>query len=434
MEELLYKAKKRAEAAEVFLLSSEITPVDFEANRLKRIQSKQTTTVALRIIKEGRIGYAISSGLEDRDKLVEMAIEVARFGTEAKFEFPQKTAYPQVYTFDPETASLPIERMVTLGEELIAQVTTHTPELVCEAEVSKALASVQIINSNGGYASYQLTSFTLGISGTLVRDSDMLFVGDSESSCHTITQTVVLAERVIRQLELAKNPASVASKRLPVLFTPRGFASTMLAPLMSAFNGKLVWQGASPLASRLGEQVFDTKLNLLDDPTLDFCPQSRPFDDEGVPSRKTPLIKEGRVMNFLYDLQTAALAGTKSTGSASRRGGSLPSPAPSAFIIENGDTPFEDMVRDIKEGLVVEEVMGAEQGNILSGVFSGNVLLGYKIESGKIVGRVKDTMISGNTYDILSEIVAIGNDSRWIDGRLMAPSIYCANLSVATKK
>jgi predicted Zn-dependent protease len=79
------------------------------------------------------------------------------------------------------------------------------------------------------------------------------------------------------------------------------------------------------------------------------------------------------------------------------------SPAPSAWMINAGKVAFADMLKDIKEGLLIEQLMGAEQGNVLGGDFSGNVLLGYKIEKGKIVGRVKDTMVSGNIYKILSD-------------------------------
>ena len=91
------------------------------------------------------------------------------------------------------------------------------------------------------------------------------------------------------------------------------------------------------------------------------------------------------------------------------------------------------MVNDIKEGLVIEQVMGATQGNVLGGNFSGNVLLGFKIENGKIVGRVKDTMVSGNIYQLLKEIAVIGSDAKWVGGLLNTPSIYLPSASVASK-
>jgi PmbA protein len=91
------------------------------------------------------------------------------------------------------------------------------------------------------------------------------------------------------------------------------------------------------------------------------------------------------------------------------------------------------MVEDMKEGLIVEQVMGAEQGNLLGGDFGGNVLLGYKVENGEIVGRVKDTMIAGNVYQVLKELLGIGQEARWVGGVLQTPPLYCSSVSVTTK-
>ena len=433
MENILAQAKKVAEEAEVFMVSSEDTPVHFEANRLKHIQSKQSTSVALRIVRQGRIGYATATDLGDSQKLVSMAVETAQFGMTAKFELPSLTSYPQIEVFDPGVESVSIEEMTKLGEELIATVRRHTPELVCEAALSKGVISVRIINSRGGQANYKQSVFGLGIEGQLIRDTDMLFVGESQSSCHPILESNTVAEVVLWQLELARDQASAPTRSLPVIFTPHGVASALVMPLMAAFNGKTVLEGASPIGSKLGQLVFDEKLRLWDDPTIAYCPASRPCDDEGIPSQCTPLIEHGVVTNFLYDLQTAALANTQSTGNGRRGPGGLPAPSPSAFIIAPGSTTFDEMVNDIKEGLVVEQLMGATQGNILGGDFSGNVLLGYKVESGKIVGRVKDTMVSGNIYQLLKQITAIGSQATWVDGFLNTPPLYFPGVSVAAK-
>jgi PmbA protein len=218
-----------------------------------------------------------------------------------------------------------------------------------------------------------------------------------------------------------------------VVFTANGVASTLIMPLMMAFNGKTVLEGASPIGNKLGQPVFDKKLSLRDDSTIDYRPGSRPCDDEGIPSQRTPLIIEGAVSSFLYDLQTAAMAGTKSTGNGHRSQGGLPAPSPSAFVINTGDTTFDEMIEDIREGLVVEQVMGATQGNVLGGDFSGNVLLGFKVENGKIAGRVKDTMVSGNIYQLLKQIAALGSDAKWVGGFLNTPPIYLPKVSVASK-
>jgi len=432
VEEILALAKKTAEAAEVFMVAAEETSVQFETNRLKHIQSKQSTHLALRIIKEGRLGYATTTELDDARNLIENAAETARFGMPARFELPSPTPYPSIDIFDPAVESTPIEKMEKLGQELIELITSHTPEILCEAMVSKGTISVKLINSNGGQASYKKSIFSIGIMGSLIRGTDMLFVGESQSSCNPITQPQEIAKVVIKQLELAKNQASVPTGQLPVIFTPRGVASALVPSLIMAFNGKTVLQGASPIGNKLGQKVFDPRLSLWDDPTIAYRPHSRPCDDEGVASQRTPLIEQGKVASFLYDLQTAALANTKSTGNGSS-GGGLPAPAPSTLIIAPGQTSLDDMVKDIKEGLVIEQLMGAEQGNILGGDFSGNVLLGYKVESGKIVGRVKNTMVSGNVYQILKEVSAIGRQAEWVGGFLYTPPLYCPRLSVASK-
>jgi PmbA protein len=434
MENILAQAKKVAEEAEVFAVTSEETQIQFEANRLKHLQTSQQASVALRIIRNGKIGYATTTELDEGHNLVNNAVETAPFGMSAKFQLPAPSSYPPVEVLDAKTESVSNEEMIKLGEELVDAVTGHTPGIICEAGVSKGVVSVRIINSRGGQAQYRKSFFSLGIEGNLTEGTDMLFVGESASSCHPLSESRPIAEVVLQQLELAKNRASVPSKSLPVIFTPDGVASALIMPLMAAFNGKTVLEGASPVGTKLGQSVFDPKFWLDDDPTIVYRPSSRPCDDEGIPSQRTPLIEGGMVANFLYDLQTAALAKVKSTGNGSRSHRGLPSPAPSAFVIATGETTFDEMVQDIKEGLVIEQLMGAGQGNILGGDFSGNVLLGYKVENGKIVGRVKDTMVSGNVYQVLKEIIALGSEPKWIGSFLQTSHIYCPRLSVSSKE
>jgi PmbA protein len=433
MERILEQAKKVAEAAEVFVVTTEETPVHFEANRLKHIQSRQSQIVALRIIKNGRVGYSITTDTDDISSLVNSAVETAEFGSEAGFELPILKTYPKVDTYDPEVEKVPLERMIALGQEMIDAVRGRNAEIICEGGVDRDITSVRILNSRGGEASYIESTFSLGIEGSLIRGTDMLFVGENESSCHPLTDTGAVTDEVLRQLEWAKEQAAAPTKPVPVIFTPNGVASAIVSPLMAAFNGKIVLQGASPIGDKLGEPVFDKKMYLWDDATIAYRPASCPFDDEGVPSHSTTLVESGVPIGFFYDLQTAALAKKQSTGNGSRHGGGLPSPLPSAFVIQPGQTTFDDMLADIKEGLVVEYLMGAGQGNVLGGDFSGNVLLGYKVENGKIAGRVKDTMVSGNIYKLLKDIAAIGSDTKWVGGSLSTPSLYFNSVSVASK-
>ncbi|HJX70059.1 MAG TPA: metallopeptidase TldD-related protein [Dehalococcoidia bacterium] len=433
MEEILSLAKKSTQQAEVFLTSYEETPVIFETNRLKQLHTHQSLVVALRIIREGRVGFSTTTSLDDRSSLVSRAIEVSQFGAPARFELPAAKVYPRVETYDPEIEAFTTEQMIDLGESLLAKVRGHTAELICEAGITKGIVSVRLLNSRGGEASYRKSFFGISLEGNLIRDTDMLFVGDSESSCHLISDPGKVADSVINQLELAKRQASISNEHLPVIFTPLGVASALIAPLALAFNGRIVLQGASPLGEKRGERVFDERLSLWDDATISHRPGSRPCDDEGVPSQSTPLIVGGVVGDFLYDLQTAGLAGVQSTGNGERGEGDLPCPSISSLVFGSGDTSFEEMVGGMEKGLVVEQLMGAEQTNVLGGEFSGNVLLGYKVERGEIVGRVKDTVVSGNVYKVLERLIEIGHEARWVRGTIFTPAFCCSNLKIASK-
>ena len=433
MEEILELAKKVAEAAEVFSIASEETQVRFESNRLKQLQTNQSTSVALRIIKNGRIGYATAAGEADPQALVDAAVETAAFGTEAKFAFPGKADYPSVAIYDDKVGDVPIADMVNLGTSMIDAAVKDTPAILCEAGVSRGTVTMTLMNSSGGTANYRKSFFEMGLEGNVIEGTDMLFVGESDASCHPLTDISTVTGPVLRQLELAKSKAKAPTKQLPVIFTPNGVAVLMM-PLMTAFNGKTVLEGASPLGDKIGSPVFDPKFTLTDNPLNAWRPGSRPCDDEGVPSRATPLVAKGLVQGFLYDLQTAARAGTQSTGNGNRGGASLPSPGPGSLVINPGATAFDEMVKDIKEGLIVEQLLGAGQGNVLGGDFSGNVLLGFKIENGEIVGRVKDTMVAGNVYRILKDIAAVGSEPQWLGGFLSTPHLYCTGISVSSKE
>ena len=115
MEEILSQAKKLAEQAEVFQVSSKVTPVRFEANLLKQIQRKESISTALRIIKDGKVGFAQANGFIEPRRLADMAAETCQFGTPAKFNFPDQKVDPTIETFDPQIDKVTIEHMIELG-------------------------------------------------------------------------------------------------------------------------------------------------------------------------------------------------------------------------------------------------------------------------------------------------------------------------------
>ncbi len=422
-----------AQQVEVFAVQTDETPVRFEANRLKEISSRQTSGVALRVIVGGRIGFASSTKPGDVDDLARAAVETAPFGPEAHLDFPAAGAAPAVDTFDAAVESLTVDQMVHAGQSLIDAVRRAEADLLCDASLRRSVSTVTIANTNGGRFSYRDTSYSAWVYGNLIRGTDMLFVGDGDASCRADLDLKSVEESVLRQLAWSRRAAEVRTADLPVIFTPLGVASALAAPLTMAFSGRLVHQGQSPLAGRLGEKAYDVRVGLWDDATLPYRPASRPFDDEGIASRQTALIERGVVRSFLYDLQTAGLASADSTGSAERSLAAQPSISTTNLLLEPGDTSFEAMVSGIKEGLVVEELMGAGQGNVMGGDFSGNVLLGYKIENGEIVGRVKDAIVAGNVHKALAQIATIGSEGRWVGGSLFTPALLFERLAVSAK-
>lgn len=434
MQQALELALKRCQQAELFCVRHRETPASFAANRLKLLETKETSGVALRVVKDGRIGFSATNDPGDVHGLVDRAVELSAFGAAAKFELPSKAAYPKVPVYDKRAETISTEDMVETGQGMIDGLRKTNTDVICEGGVEKSVATVEIINSRGGRVSYQKTGFSLALHGTLVRGTDMLFVGDWASSCSVDLDPAAITQRVVRQLELALKTVPTPSGRVPILFSPRGASSAFVWPLLSALNGRTVVQGASPLQGKLGKRLLDERVTIWDDPTTALRPGSRSADDEGVPSRRITLFERGAPVSFLYDLQTAGLAGAETTGSASRSLGTLPRPSAGVLMFAAGDAPYEEMVKSIKDGLLVEQLLGAGQGNILGGDFGGNVLLGYRIQNGAITGRVKDTMIAGNVYDALSKIVAIGDEAEWVGGGMAIPAICCEGVTVSAKQ
>ncbi|MSQ14411.1 MAG: TldD/PmbA family protein [Dehalococcoidia bacterium] len=434
IEQILERAKKVAQEAEVFYSDYHDTPVGFEANRLKNVQSREGIGVALRIIKNGRIGFAATTRLDQAEELVAAAVEIAQFGAEAKFTMPSSPGNPRpVEVYDSSVEAIPIQRMVTLGQAMIDILLQHTPEIQCECSINKRIGSLRLINSAGLDVSYRRSSFSVSIEGTFIRDTDMLFVGDRAASCRLDFDVETIARNTVEQLEMAREIVPAAVGDVPVLFTPRAVLSSLLSPLIIALNGRNVLQRSSPLATRHGEQVAAKEFTLWDDPSRPYVPGSRQWDDEGVPTQKRTLIGNGVLNGFLYDLQTAGLAGTISTGNASRSPASLPGPSMSVAIIDHGSRSKDDLIKSIGDGIVVDELIGAGQGNVLGGDFGGNLLLGYRIQNGKITGRVKNTMVAGNVYQVLKD-AQLSKETEWVGGFLSAPYILCPRVSTSSNE
>jgi PmbA protein len=137
--------------------------------------------------------------------------------------------------------------------------------------------------------------------------------------------------------------------------------------------------------------------------------------------------------DFVYDLKTAALAGTETTGNGRRELLNPPGIDFTNFVVQVGEKSLQEMMAGIEEGVLVEDLLGLGQGNIISGAFSNPLALAFKIEKGEIVGRVKDASIAGNIYELLQDIAAVSQETRWVYNAICAPYILLPRMNVVSK-
>ena len=426
--QLIERAMRGAQGAQASLRQSESTEVTFENDKLKSTRSAQRTEIEVKVIVDGKVGTSNTTDVSDLDGVVARALEAAAFGSPAHFRFPgpQQGAGVKVY----DEAVLPVTKpeMMQIGQEMIDLIKGYNPAIVVGANVSKRVGRREFANSAGVAFAVESTDFSVGASGQLVRGTDILWTEHGLGWRKRAVDHIAIARELIERFKMAERNAPIQSKAMPVILTPFGMGVVAL-PLLLGVNGKHVVLGSSPLAGKLGECIADARFSLTDDPLLDYGSGSSPYDDEGVPHQVLSLIEDGVLRNFLYDLDTAGRAGARSTGHGVGCN-------PTNWVFKTGDTSYAEMIKSVKEGLLVYEVIGLGQGNPLSGEFSVNVLLGFKIENGEVVGRVKDVMLAGNAYDALKDIVAIGDKAEWLSafgGTHLVPAIQFGALSVVAR-
>lgn len=427
---LISKAMERAQSAQAVMLTTETSSVDFQNDRLKSAESSQRTQIDIKVIVDGKVGSSSTTDPLDVDGVVSRALEAAEFGSPANFDFPNPQMLEGVQIFDP--ALLPLEKpeMIRMGQQMMDMVKTYNPEILAGALVQKILYKVDYANSKGATYSAEHTAFNVGTGGELVRGSDILYVNKGLGQKQRKVDTEEITTQAIEYFRMAEAIAPIESGEYPVIFTPSGLIALLLS-LGLAIDGKNVLLGASPLRGMIGQQIADPSLTIVDDPTVAYGPRTSAFDDEGTARKVTPLIEKGVLRNFIYDLDTAGRAGVQPTGHGSAR-------QLSNLMIDPGNKPFDDMVKGIEEGLLVHEFLGLGQGNPINGEFSLNLFLGYKIEKGKLVGRVKNVMLAGNAFNALKDIEAISQEREWVSGPFeyingLIPYIQVGKLSVTAK-
>jgi PmbA protein len=240
------------------------------------------------------------------------------------------------------------------------------------------------------------------------------------------------ARRTLKRL----GARQVKTQKAPVIFSPE-IARSIMGSIFEAANGDSIYRNASFFSGMLGEKVAGENITIVDDGTLIFRDENgdgiggfgtRPFDGEGLPTRRTVLVERGVLKNYVMNTYTARKLGMKSTGNASRGLAGNPGIGAGNFFLEAGTLTPEEIIGDVKNGLYVTETMGFGV-NLVTGDYSQGAS-GMWIENGEIAYPVEEITIAGNLKDMYKNIVAIGNDLVF-RGASAAPTIRVAGMMIA---
>lgn len=420
-EQLLELAiRSGAEAAEVFQSYSLSRPVFFEANRLKQLESSQSEGIALRLWRDGCPGLAVAYGPVEAQALVDRAIALSQLNPAETIEL---TAASQVHYPDLGTA-VSVEQLVNWGKEAIQIIREVYPELLCNAEWECDAETTRLINSAGLDCGYTDTTLSCYVSAEWVRGDDLLSVSDGQTQREQL-DPVLIAQQILQRIEWAQTNVAVPSGRIPVLFTAKA-ADMLWGTVQAALNGKQVVERASPWSDRLSQVVTSVDLTISQEPNAG--PFSCPFDDEGTATRPITFIQNGVLQLFYTDRRIGRVLGSGTTGNGFRPGlGSYPTPGLFNLIVQPGTQTLPELIATLDSGIIVDQMLGGGAG--ISGDFSVNVDLGYWVENGQVMGRIKDTMVAGNVYTALKNLVALAGDAEW-NGSCYTPSVIVEGLSV----
>ncbi len=442
---LIDAARRRADGgADALSRRFERTTVAFEWGRLKSAGTTEEAGTNLRVRHRGRVGVAGTTATDAApapapDALVGRAVASAELGEELDLVFPAPARLLPLATSFDRAANASLDQLIDLGRSLLDRLARDGCRI--NVTIERETTATRVANSAGASGEYRATGFGVSADVWRIAGDDVLVVSDGFEGADfpSDDEVAALVTSINARLDHALRVVAPPEGALPVVFTPAGLSALML-PVTQGLSGKAVLQGISPLGAKLGEQVFDARFSLSDDPLRVGRTASRPVDDECVPSRTTCLVKRGVVQRFIYDLETAARAKTGSTGNGQRGIFGKPVAAYTNLVVGVGDQVSGGtrpqlgggLLGEIRDGLLVDELIGVGQGNVTGGAFSHPVALAYRVERGEIAGRVKDAAVAGNAYELWKRVGGFGNDARW-SGSRWAPSVLFEGVSVARR-
>ena len=340
------------------------------------------------------------------------------------------TDVPDLDLYDPTT--MPVEETIQVAQRAERAAMDADPRITNSegAECGSAYGAVVLANTHGFLGYHRSSRFSLSVAPVAEGPDGQ---GMQRDFWYTVSRKRhelespesvghIAAERTLRRLGARK----VGTQRVPVIFDPET-ARSLLGHLSSAVSGYSLYKGASFLLGQLGQPIAPTHVTAEDNGRLPGKIGSRPFDGEGLPTRKTMILERGVLSSYLLDTYSGRKLGMASTGNASRSIGDNPAVSPTNLFFHPGDVSPDDIIHSVTQGLYVTELIGFGV-NMVTGDYSRGAS-GFWIENGELAYPVQEVTIAGNLKQMFQDIESIGNDLAF-RGKLASPTIRIREMMV----
>ncbi|MEM3875168.1 MAG: TldD/PmbA family protein [Candidatus Bathyarchaeia archaeon] len=434
--------KLGADEAEAFIQNQQIVEVVLERAEIQNERFKTQSGIGIRVIKDKRLGFAFASKLskESIEETCKTAVSLAKVSVPNPewVSLPTKERLPKTPEgiYDPEIANISGEKMLSLVINAYDAAKGYDKRVdIDDGKFSAILNEIAVANSHGVEAQEKTTR----IEGYLVcvakehgETSSMAYEYDASTMLGEFSPEKVgrtAAEKALSSL----HPKTIESFTGKVILDSDPASFILLYPIISSVNADNVQRGRSLWAEKIGEKVAAPKLTVFDDGLMPKGIGSLNFDFEGVPRQKTPIITRGKLESFIHNSYTANKEGRKSTGNAYREGYTmLPTVAPSNLVVKAGRKRLEELIAEVDKGIIVRRFSGNVRPD--SGEFSGIAKQASYIEKGQIKHALGETMISGNAFQALHDIIEIGCEIRPTEIRAYTPPILVGNIHIISKQ
>lgn len=418
--EIVQRATERgADVAEVLASSSEELSTRVRLRERELVEEAGSHTVGLRVIKDGKSAatYTSDTTAKGLEALVADALELAALSEPDELSAPPDPSLlakdiPDLDLFDPRGADIDAAKAAELATAA-ESAALDFDERISNSEggsYSRNRSALALVTSGGFANGYQGTYQSLSVS-PLADDTDgkkrTAYDWDARRYAAAMRKPKDVGEEAARRTIAKLGARKVPTAQVPVVFHPDA-GRALLSLFFSCIDGRAIYQRSSYLCDREGDEVANPLVTIVDDPLLARGPGSRPFDGEGLASRKNIVVEDGVLKSYLLDSYSARKLGKESTGSATRGFGGRPSVAPTNFHLLPKDATPEEIIRDVGQGLFVTSMMGFGFSAV-TGDFSRGAE-GFWIENGKKTFPVGEITISLNFDELWKNVDAVGCD------------------------